>query len=428
MIDKNGLKRLIVPLILEQLLAVSVGMVDTIMVSTVGEVAVSGVALVDNINRLVIHVLSAFAAGGVVISSQYYGSGNMAKTRKSCAQLEMLMFMFSILTAVLCVVFSRSILGAVFGSVEDDVNITVTTIIVAIMAGASELIGEREIIFPEITAIAVGIIISPKLPWRTSKLRILILIAICSVTGVMINLFLPFPEWVKMAASFVVSQVILILSGTSFVPLISATVLPVMLGTDTFIYPVSAILLTAITISAAAVMEKAGIKETCRCDHVYYGKKDIAAAAVLSVIVSAAVFAALKIDLPLCVAPPIIVAFSEFMRKNNKARQTPVKTVLLIFICACAGTVCRYVLSEKFGLQLAVSAAVSSVAMLSALHASKMYLPPAGALAILAMLIPAEDLIYYPAQVFLGVGVFMLVAILINGMCECYKTRHKEKV
>ena len=38
-------------------------MVDTIMVSTVGEVAVSGVALVDNINRLVIHVLSAFAAG-----------------------------------------------------------------------------------------------------------------------------------------------------------------------------------------------------------------------------------------------------------------------------------------------------------------------------------------------------------------------------
>ncbi len=121
MIDNNGLKKLIVPLILEQLLAVSVGMVDTIMVSTVGEVAVSGVALVDNINRLVIHVLSAFAAGGVVISSQYYGSGNMAKTRKSCAQLEMLMLIFSILTAVLCAVFSRSILGAVFGSVEADV-------------------------------------------------------------------------------------------------------------------------------------------------------------------------------------------------------------------------------------------------------------------------------------------------------------------
>ena len=56
------------------------------------------------------------------------------------------------------------------------------------------------------------------------------------------------------------------------------------------------------------------------------------------------------------------------------------------------------------------------------------HLPPAGALDILAMLIPAEELIYYPAQVFLGVGAFMLVAILINRICKCDKAGHKEKV
>ena len=55
---KNRLKELLIPLILEQLLAVSVGMVDTFMVSTVGQVAVSGVALVDNINRLIIQVMA----------------------------------------------------------------------------------------------------------------------------------------------------------------------------------------------------------------------------------------------------------------------------------------------------------------------------------------------------------------------------------
>jgi putative MATE family efflux protein len=121
MIDNKGLKKLILPLILEQLLAVSVGMVDTLMVSTVGEVAVSGVALVDNINRLVIQVMSAFAAGGVVISSQYYGSGNLPKTKKTCAQLEMIMLIFSVVTAVCCVIFSRPILSTIFGSVEADV-------------------------------------------------------------------------------------------------------------------------------------------------------------------------------------------------------------------------------------------------------------------------------------------------------------------
>ena len=48
---ENRLKKLLFPLILEQLLAVSVGMVDTFMVSTVGQVAVSGVAVAALISR-----------------------------------------------------------------------------------------------------------------------------------------------------------------------------------------------------------------------------------------------------------------------------------------------------------------------------------------------------------------------------------------
>ncbi len=130
MTDNKGLKKLIIPLIFEQLLAVSMGMVDTLMVSTVGEVAVSGVALVDNINRLVIQVMSAFAAGGVVISSQYYGSGNMLKTKRTCAQLEILMLAFSVITAAACILFSRPILGAIFGSVEADVMSAANTYLI----------------------------------------------------------------------------------------------------------------------------------------------------------------------------------------------------------------------------------------------------------------------------------------------------------
>lgn len=61
MFSNKFICKLIVPLIFEQLLAVSVGMVDTFMVSIVGQVAVSGVALVDNINRLIIQIMAAFA-------------------------------------------------------------------------------------------------------------------------------------------------------------------------------------------------------------------------------------------------------------------------------------------------------------------------------------------------------------------------------
>ena len=55
----RDLKRLIAPLIVEQILAVTVGMVDTMMVSSAGEAATSGVSLVDMINNLLINVFAA---------------------------------------------------------------------------------------------------------------------------------------------------------------------------------------------------------------------------------------------------------------------------------------------------------------------------------------------------------------------------------
>ena len=58
------LKRLIVPLLIEQLLAIAVGMADSIMVSSVGEAAVSSVSLIDTIFILLINMFTAIATGG----------------------------------------------------------------------------------------------------------------------------------------------------------------------------------------------------------------------------------------------------------------------------------------------------------------------------------------------------------------------------
>ena len=70
----RSLARLIGPLILEQLLAVTIGMADTIMVTGVGEHAVSAISLVDAINLLLIQVFSALATGGAVVAAQYLGA------------------------------------------------------------------------------------------------------------------------------------------------------------------------------------------------------------------------------------------------------------------------------------------------------------------------------------------------------------------
>ena len=85
--DNQALVSLIVPLIIEQLLTVLVGMADSIMVANVGEAAVSGVSLVDQIMVLLINIFAALATGGAVVAGQYLGQKNKEQACKSTTQL-----------------------------------------------------------------------------------------------------------------------------------------------------------------------------------------------------------------------------------------------------------------------------------------------------------------------------------------------------
>ena len=66
---RPALVALLLPLIAEQALSVTIGLADTLMVSSVGEAAVSGVSLVDSFNTLMIQIMSALATGGAAVTS-----------------------------------------------------------------------------------------------------------------------------------------------------------------------------------------------------------------------------------------------------------------------------------------------------------------------------------------------------------------------
>ena len=105
----------------EQLLSVTMGMADTLMVSGVGEAAVSSVSLVDSINILIIQILSALATGGAVISSQYIGRRDGENARRSAAQLYMVLAVSTVTVMLLTLMLCRPILRLVFGQIDDDV-------------------------------------------------------------------------------------------------------------------------------------------------------------------------------------------------------------------------------------------------------------------------------------------------------------------
>ena len=119
--SKSDLRKLIVPLILEQVLAMLVGLCDTVMVSNVGEAAVSGVSLVDMLNQLAITVFAALATGGAVIASQYIGHKNQKKACESANQLLLVVLFISLAVMGICALGRASILRLFFGKIEADV-------------------------------------------------------------------------------------------------------------------------------------------------------------------------------------------------------------------------------------------------------------------------------------------------------------------
>lgn len=112
---------LLLPIIIEQFLNSFMGMVDTMMVSTVGSEAISAVSLVDAINNLVTQVFSAMASGAAIICSQYIGSGNKKESNRAAEQVVLTVFVISLSITVVCILGGERLLRLVFGTVDDTV-------------------------------------------------------------------------------------------------------------------------------------------------------------------------------------------------------------------------------------------------------------------------------------------------------------------
>lgn len=117
----TDLRKLLLPIIVEQLLTSLMGTADTMMVSNIGSAAISAVSLVDSINILVIQALAALAAGGAILCAQYLGSHNQKEANQAARQVLFVMVFLSTALSTFCLIFRDPLLGLIFGKVEADV-------------------------------------------------------------------------------------------------------------------------------------------------------------------------------------------------------------------------------------------------------------------------------------------------------------------
>lgn len=122
------------PLLLEQFLAITVGLADSLMVATVGDAAISAVSLVDSISNLMIYIFSAMATGGAAVAGQYIGQRQKEDACHAGQQLIALLAAVSVFFVALLYLFRAQVLTVMFGHIEPDVMAATNTYYLYVMA------------------------------------------------------------------------------------------------------------------------------------------------------------------------------------------------------------------------------------------------------------------------------------------------------
>lgn len=289
-------------------------------------------------------------------------------------------------------------------------------IVIAVMIFFSEVMKEKEIIFPEIAALCIVYFLMPRLIWKTSYVRMLFFITLCAVMGVLIVLYIPLPLWLQVTFAFGLGQLIFFFSESSVVPMISAIALPVLIQTKSYIYIISAFGLTANVVLFSLLLEKGNIRAKNESKKTHLPWKEFFANFIFrTVLVLPVAFLCSYFNwrFKFCVAPPLLVAFTELTtHKESPPAKRPFATIILFALCSIFGSACRYIMTIRFGFPLTLSAVVAMTGVIILMKSiMKLPFPPAAAMCILAMLIPEEIVLYYPLEVITGITIFTVSAL-----------------
>ena len=119
--SRRDIVKIALPMMIQQVLAVTIGMVDTMMVSEAGEAAVSGVSLVNTLDTMLVYAFISLVTGGSVVVAQFLGEKRFDSARSSAKQLLYAASAVALLVSVIVISFRYSLLDLLFGDVEKDV-------------------------------------------------------------------------------------------------------------------------------------------------------------------------------------------------------------------------------------------------------------------------------------------------------------------
>lgn len=290
-----------------------------------------------------------------------------------------------------------------------------------VMAVVAEITNQREIIFPEAGALCVGLWLMPKAVWNVRIRQVPLLLTAAALIGLGINLLLPVCFEVRFAVAFCTVALMLRMVRCNMFPVVSAAMLPVLIGTTSWVYPVS-----VLTISLLLAVGRVWLPQTDRTEHHPYNWLHwlkLAAALCLFLAIeyvlttlnskltpsNASHFTTLNYTM----VPPLVVTMIEFANRKSGFRERPWTIWGLIVAAAVVGTAAEWGLHRTIGLPMAVGTLLSAVAMLLLFRRFKPF-APALAIAMVPMILPDTALLWFPMLAAVGGAYFIGAGMKIH--------------
>jgi hypothetical protein len=298
----------------------------------------------------------------------------------------------------------------------------VAILLVVIMFAVAGYADKREIIFPEISALALGAWVMERSPWRSANLAFWLSPTLAALTGTIVMRSFPYSPFFMIVGAFAVVAVQLKILRSDVFPSLSAAILPIITHADSWLYPLSVCLLTGTIAlgrhiyawrfsgeSVTGSNELCEQEESDNCgpfNELAYWSKLLIGISIVSAIalVSGRLF---------MVAPPLIVAFAELSKPGGTLRKRSLKIMILLTFAAFVGVFWLEIVHYFLHWPVWIFAGMSVISVFIFYHHLRLPFPPAVAIALLPAIIPPGSLWSYPWHVLFGSAAFMALNMLL---------------
>lgn len=298
--------------------------------------------------------------------------------------------------------------------------IPLAIMLVIFMCLISGYVGDKEIIFPEIAALAIGAWLMEESSWGNKSLNFWLSPTMAAITGYIILKFLPYNPFLMVAGAFVLVVVQLKMLNSEMFPSLSAAILPIIIHTQSWIYPMSVCILTAIIACGKKIIDNyynkrvnGGrlVKNINVSGKVIFTKEEAIhwAKLLISILLVSAIALYFKWDY--IITPSLIVAFVGLSKPGGKTHTKSVLILIVLVSSAFLGVFWVYIINYCLYWPIWISAGLSMICVLFIYHLFEFTLPPAAAIALLPTIIPVKGLWMYPWQILIGSVIFLLIKL-----------------